>query len=136
VRALQVLADVRQVTIHISGDSEVAFSGDSTLLKQLIGNLLDNAIRHARQDGAVGVDVHRTDGNGRIAIRVSDDGSGIPVEHRDRIFDRFARFDSRSDGAGLGLPIARWIAEAHGGSLLLESTGSQGTTFAVFLLSP
>jgi len=134
-RASQVLADTRQVTIRARGDSEVPFSGDDTLLKQLIGNLLDNAIRHARPQGAVAVDVHRNDGNGRIAIRVSDDGAGIPTEHRDRIFDRFARFDSHSDGAGLGLPIARWIAEAHGGNLLLESTGPEGSCFAVFLPS-
>jgi signal transduction histidine kinase len=130
-RALQVLATDRQVTIRTCGDSEVMFSGDPTLLKQLVGNLLDNAIRHAQTGGAVTATVTRNDG--RIAIRITDDGDGIALEDRERIFERFVRFDSRSQGAGLGLPIARWIAEAHGGTLILESTGPTGSCFAVTL---
>jgi signal transduction histidine kinase len=132
-RALQVLADDRQVTIRTCGDSEVMYSGDPTLLKQLVANLLDNAIRHAQLGGAVTVTVTRTDG--RIAVRVTDDGDGVALEDRERIFERFVRFDSRSQGAGLGLPIARWIAEAHGGTLELESTGPTGSCFAVTLPS-
>jgi signal transduction histidine kinase len=130
-RALQVLAVDRQVTIRTCGDSEVMYSGDPTLLKQLVGNLLDNAIRHARAGGAVTATVTRNDG--RIAIHITDDGDGIALEDRERIFERFVRFDSRSQGAGLGLPIARWIAEAHGGTLVLESTGPTGSCFAVTL---
>jgi signal transduction histidine kinase len=130
-RALQVLATDRQVTIRTCGDSEVMFSGDPTLLKQLVGNLLDNAIRHAQTGGAVTATVTRNDG--RIAIRITDDGDGITLEDRERIFERFVRFDSRSQGAGLGLPIARWIAEAHGGTLILESTGPSGSCFEVTL---
>jgi signal transduction histidine kinase len=130
-RALQVLAADRQITIRTCGDSEVMYSGDPTLLKQLVGNLLDNAIRHAQAGGAVTATVTRNDG--RIAIQVTDDGDGIALEDRERIFERFVRFDSRSQGAGLGLPIARWIAEAHGGTLVLESTGPTGSCFAVTL---
>jgi signal transduction histidine kinase len=130
-RALQVLATDRQVTIRTCGDSEVMFSGDPTLLKQLVGNLLDNAIRHAQTGGAVTATVTRN--AGRIAIRITDDGDGIAPEDRERIFERFVRFDSRSQGAGLGLPIARWIAEAHGGTLILESTGPSGSCFEVTL---
>jgi len=68
---------------------------------------------------------------GRIRLRVIDTGRGIPTTDVTRIFDRFVQLDPsrRSEGAGLGLPIARWIAEAHSGSLVLESTGSGGTTF-------
>ena len=58
-----------------------------------------------------------------ITIRVVDDGAGVPAEAQERIFQRFARLSQDYAGAGLGLPIARWIAEAHGGSLVLESTG-------------
>jgi signal transduction histidine kinase len=130
-RALQVLAADRQVTIRTCGDSEVMYSGDPTLLKQLVGNLLDNAIRHAQAGGTVAATVARN--NGRIAIHITDDGDGIALEDRERIFERFVRFDSRSQGAGLGLPIARWIAEAHGGTLVLESTGPTGSCFAVTL---
>jgi signal transduction histidine kinase len=130
-RALRVLADDRQVSIRTCGDAEVMFSGDPALLKQLVGNLLDNAIRHAQPGGAVFATVTRHDD--LIAIRITDDGNGIAPENRERIFERFARFDSRSQGAGLGLPIARWIAEAHGGTLVLESTGPTGSCFAVTL---
>jgi two-component system, OmpR family, sensor kinase len=130
-RALRVLADERQITIRTAGDSEVMFSGDDSLLKQMVGNLLDNAIRHAQPGGVVTAGV--TCDNGRIAIRVTDDGDGIAGEHRERVFERFVRFDGRSQGAGLGLPIARWIAEAHGGSLVLESTGPHGSCFAATL---
>jgi signal transduction histidine kinase len=130
-RALRVLAADRQVAIRTYGASEVMFSGDPTLLKQLVGNLLDNAIRHAHAGGAVTATVTRNDGH--IAIRITDDGNGIVLEDRERIFERFVRADGRSQGAGLGLPIARWIAEAHGGTLVLESTGPTGSCFAVTL---
>jgi signal transduction histidine kinase len=129
VRALRVVAEERAVTIRSAGDSEVAFSGDNTLLRQMVGNLLDNAIRHAR--GLVTATVTRT--SSVNMIRVVDDGGGIAADHHSRIFERFARFDSRSNGAGLGLPIARWIAEAHGGTLVLESSDPGGCCFTVTL---
>ena len=62
-----------------------------------------------------------------------DDGAGVPADAHERIFQRFARLNQDYAGAGLGLPIARWIAEAHGGSLVLESTGPGGSTFTVTL---
>ena len=130
-RALRVVADERQVTIRTCGEAEMMFSGDATLLKQMVGNLLDNAIRHARPAGLVTAAVSRE--STTISIRVTDDGEGIAPENQARVFERFVRFDNRSEGAGLGLPIARWIAEAHGGSLALESTGPRGTCFTVTL---
>jgi signal transduction histidine kinase len=133
-RAMQVLAGERGVMLRTDGDSEVMFSGDTTLLKQLVGNLLDNAIRHARHGGSVSARIARN--NGQIAIRVTDDGEGVAAEHRDQIFERFVRFAGNSQGAGLGLPIARWIAEAHGGTLVLESTGPAGSCFVVLLPAP
>jgi signal transduction histidine kinase len=73
-------------------------------------------------------------GYGEAALmRVSDNGRGIPESQRERIFERFARHEADYSGAGLGLPIARWIAEAHGGRLVLESSGSSGSVFAVML---
>ena len=68
-----------------------------------------------------------------ITIRVVDDGPGVSSDARDRIFERFTRMNQDYAGAGLGLPIARWIAEAHRGSLVLESTGPGGSTFTVTL---
>jgi two-component system OmpR family sensor kinase len=72
--------------------------------------------------------------NDRIEIAVRDNGPGVPAGDRERIFERFVRLEpARSGGAGLGLPIARWIAEAHGGSLMLAESSSAGSRFVVRL---
>lgn len=131
-RALRVLAATRDVTVDdTSGDGEISFVGDDRLLRQMVSNLIDNAIRHATRGGTVGVSLRAS---GREAtIRVSDNGRGIPESQRERIFERFARHQPDYSGAGLGLPIARWIADAHGGRLVLESTGPSGSVFVVSL---
>lgn len=126
-RALRVLADQRGVTVSTEGDQEVGFSGDDALLRQMVGNLLDNAIRHASCHGNVVASLRREPG--RLVVRVANDGPGIDAADHDRVFGRFVRIGA-SDGAGLGLPIARWIAEAHGGTLVLESSAPGHTTFA------
>jgi signal transduction histidine kinase len=96
-------------------------------------NLLQNAVQHSPQRGVVSVDV--SPNGSRVYVRVSDSGAGIPEADRSRIFDRFVQLDPsrRAEGTGLGLPIAKWIAEAHQGSLSLESTGPAGSTFCVVL---
>ena len=96
-------------------------------------------MRAARQDGQLRcglsgtVEATVTSTDSCVTLRVTDDGVGIPAHERERIFQRFVRLDSRSGGAGLGLPIARWIAEAHGGRLVLESSGAGGSCFSVTL---
>ena len=132
-RALQVLARDRDVAVTADGAMEVRFTGDNRLLRQMVTNLLDNAVRHAKRGGRVSASVAQTPST--ITIRVMDDGPGVPADARDRIFERFTRMNQEYAGAGLGLPIARWIAEAHGGSLILEASGSGGTTFTVTLTS-
>jgi len=97
----------------------------------MLMNLLENAVRHTPDGTAVGVRLKRQ--NGRIDISVCDSGPGVPVDERERIFERFVRLDRTPGGAGLGLPIARWIAEAHGGSLSLAESSSSGSVFAVRL---
>lgn len=131
VRASRILAEERGVTVDVTGSSEQTFSGDDVLLRQMIGNLLDNAIRHARQGGRVAVVL--TSAADAITIAISNDGEPVPPDQRLRIFERFVRLDPHSKGAGLGLPIARWIAEAHGGHLTLEQSSATGTTFVVVL---
>lgn len=130
VRGARVLAEQRALRVAMEGEEEVAFHGDDGLLRQMIGNLLDNAIRHADARGAVVVHLGRT--ADRILLRVSNDGPGIVPADQARIFERFVRV-GRSEGGGLGLPIARWIAEAHGGTLVLEGSAPGSTRFVVGL---
>jgi signal transduction histidine kinase len=129
VRAVRVLADQRGVHVETGGDEEVGLTGDDALLRRMVGNLLNNAIRHADAGGRVTATLERS--AEQAMLRVTNDGPGIePDDHR-RVFDRFVRIGS--DGAGLGLPIARWIAEAHRGTLTLERSQPGCTTFVATL---
>jgi len=129
-RGVRVLANERGVVVTTDGAEEVGLAGDDALLRQMVGNLLDNAIRHAQANGRVAAVLERTDH--RVTLRVTNDGPGIEPADQDRIFERFVRI-GESGGAGLGLPIARWIAEAHGGSLRLDGSWPGSTTFVVTL---
>lgn len=131
VHTVAVLAQARSVSLDIAtapADDETVLA-DEDLLRRLLLNVLQNAVRHSPPGGRVRVFTART--AAVWAIRVADEGPGIPVADQERIFERFVRLDpARTDGgAGLGLPIARWIAEAHGGRLTIEASGSHGTTF-------
>src|SRR5690606_13193050 len=101
-----------RLSFEVTGDRDVVADVDVDGYAEAIGNLLDNAARHARQR----VDVHVGRSNGVVAVEIGDDGPGIPADARERVFDRFVSLDG-GPGSGLGLPIARGIAEAHGGSL-------------------
>jgi signal transduction histidine kinase len=126
VRGMRVLSAERQIAIALHGDPEVPMSADDSLLRQLFGNLLDNAIRHAAT--AVTVTIER--GPDTATVRISNDGPPIPAADRSRIFERFVRLEEGPGGAGLGLPIARTIAEAHGGRLVLDDCPT-GVCFTV-----
>jgi signal transduction histidine kinase len=132
-RTLDVLAAQRQVEIRVADLPEMPFHGDEDLLRQLVLNVMQNAVQHSRPGGAVTVSTVR-DG-AVIRIRIGDTGPGIADAARQRIFDRFVQLDPsrRGEGTGLGLPIAKWIAEAHGGTLALESTGAHGSVFCLTL---
>jgi signal transduction histidine kinase len=108
--------------------------GDDGLLRRLTMNLLDNAVQYTPAGGIVTVTL-TSDAN-LATLAFSDTGPGIPVAECERVFERFVRLDparSEKPGAGLGLPIARWIAEAHGGTLTLEQNDSRGCLFVVRL---
>jgi signal transduction histidine kinase len=135
VRAARVIAATRQVTIELRTPQSAAFTGDEDLVRRLIANLVDNAVRHARVSGLVRIALeHREDS---YSITVSDDGPGISPEAQPHIFERFYRGDpartATDGGAGLGLALARWTAREHGGDVRLVSSSAQGTTFSVHL---
>jgi two-component system, OmpR family, sensor kinase len=104
--------------------------GDRLRLRQAIDNLISNALTHA---GSGGVLVGVRSGAGVLVVSVADSGPGIPVEEQERIFEAGVRLDTTRPGAGLGLALARALAEAHGGTLAVESSPGQGTTFALTL---
>ena len=130
-RGLSVIAGERGVRVETTGDTDVAFVGDDDCLRQLFTNLLDNAVAHTRAGGLVTAHTHVTEK--QISVRITDQGEGIAAADRERIFERFTRLDRHRPGAGLGLPIARWMTEAHGGTLELDSSSSDGSVFAVTL---
>jgi len=111
--------------------SDLAVSGDEDALRQLLWILLDNAGRHARSK--ISVAVHTQGGWARLIV--ADDGPGVAPDERERIFERFYKADSaRLDGgAGLGLAIARWIAEQHNGRIIAADGPDGGAGFFVDL---
>jgi len=130
---LRMVADARNVTLRGDSAGETPFRGDEYLLRQMLTNLLENAIRHTPRLGVVAVSITRA--ANALTVAVTDTGPGIAAEHAERVFERFVRLDPQGSeaGGGLGLPIARWIAEAHGGTLCLASTGATGSRFVVTL---
>ncbi len=133
-RAAGVLGASKNITVYLPPLPESLCYGDEDLLRQMISNLLDNAVKYAPRDVSVSLNLQRRDGC--YLVSVSDTGNGIPADAQPHVFERFFRADttdSPAGGAGLGLAIARSIAEAHGGSLSLERSDADGTTFVATL---
>lgn len=106
--------------------------GDAFRLRQLVGILVDNAVRHAPSHGAVRVTVREA--GGRATLSVEDNGPGIRVDDLPRVFDRFWRAaDAPEGGSGLGLAIAAWIVERHGGRIRVENRQTGGARFTAEL---
>jgi signal transduction histidine kinase len=129
-RAVRSRQDARVV---VPGLTPVQVLGDVDQLERLVANLLDNASRHARERIVVGLAA----GDEAAELTVTDDGPGIPAVDVDRVFERFTRLDdarTRDDGGvGLGLAIARDIAERHGGSLTVDGGPGRGARFVLRL---
>jgi signal transduction histidine kinase len=124
--AVRTHLPTRPVTVH----------GSARHLRRLLTNLLDNAVRHKRNDVDVHIDVSTT----TVVVHIDDDGNGIAPEHRNRVFDRFTRLDEARTrdrgGAGLGLAIARDIAHHHRGKLHAADAPSGGARFTLRLPRP
>jgi signal transduction histidine kinase len=156
------VARAKGVALELDEIADVAVSGDALWLQQLLTNLVTNAVKYTPSGGEVRLSLVRDEErpttndqrpttsapaalptpdpepqSGWAVLAVADSGIGIPEEHQPHIFDRFYRVDAArsrdSGGAGLGLSIARWIAESHGGTIALVSGVGQGSTFTVRL---
>ncbi|HLJ74964.1 MAG TPA: ATP-binding protein [Thermoanaerobaculia bacterium] len=133
VRTAETLGRSRTIRLAANSEGPMPMVGDAELVRRMMLNLLDNAIKFSDSGGDVDVRAHR-DG-ARYVITVSDSGHGIPAEDQPQIFDRFFRSDRvrGRDGSGLGLPIVKWIAEAHGGDARLLRSTASGSVFEVTL---
>ena len=134
VRDLRPLAEARRVDICVARDESAVVMGDELKLSQLVGNLVDNAIKHGREASIIGVSVWQNRDTAFVAV--SDQGDGIPADDLQRIFERYHSRNGQSHNGvgtvhGLGLPLCRWIARAHGGEVTVESRVGAGSTFTV-----
>lgn len=129
----EVLLEEKNIRTKVTGQATIR--GDRLMLRRAIGNLLSNSIRHVPPGGLISLTTTETEG-GQVQIAITNTGETIPPEHLPRLFDRFYRVDASrqhsGDGAGLGLPIVKSIAQAHGGSITVSSEHGL-TTFAISL---
>lgn len=127
------MAAERGVALSVEGP-ETWIVADTTLMIQLLLNLLDNAVKHTPSGGEVRVTWTADD---ELQLSVTDTGEGIPPKHLPHVFDRFYRVDTArtrvEGGAGIGLAISRWIVEAHSGTIIASSQPGEGSTFLVTL---
>jgi signal transduction histidine kinase len=132
---LTLLADDRRITLAFEPQSVPLILGDAQWLKQALINLLDNALHYTPPGGAVTVRL-RAAGEG-VAVVIEDTGHGIEPEHLPHLFERFYRTDwaraKDAGGTGLGLPIVKEIAEAHGGTISVTSQVDKGSVFTLRL---
>ncbi|MGB2869269.1 MAG: ATP-binding protein, partial [Bacteroidota bacterium] len=131
----EVLAEPKKIKVRLQHADPVTIKGDALRLRQLFLNLVDNAVKYTPDRGSITISLIRQNGNALFTIK--DTGIGIPRKDVGRIFERFYRVEQSSNGnipgSGLGLSIAKWIAEAHQGSIDVKSREHRGSTFVVSL---
>lgn len=124
------IASYQQKEITINVESPILFTADKERIHQLLVILLDNAIKYTKEGGRISISCRQTSSS--ITLEVQDNGIGIAKEEIPKIFDRFYQSDkarTKSDGAGLGLSIAKWIIEKHNGKVKVDSQLGEGTRF-------
>ena len=133
LETLSLKAEKNGITAHIKKGCEQPLTvyADKEKIRQVLTNLVDNAIKYSKPGGTITASMYNTDGN-NILVEITDDGIGIPERHLARIFERFFRTDEgrsrEAGGSGLGLAICKHIVEAHGHSIHVRSTQNVGTT--------
>jgi signal transduction histidine kinase len=133
--SLGILAEERNQQITIDVADHVLVSADRLVLREAVTNVLDNALKYSPADSTVTIRVEQA--ADRAMVAVADQGPGIPREHRERIFDRFFRIDEArsrdAGGAGLGLAIAKWAVDVHGGQITVDERPGGGSEFRIVL---
>lgn len=128
----EMIARSREVVLVNEVPEALVARADPMRIREVLGNLVENAIKYGRLKGHVGVSARRL-GGGRIEVAVRDDGPGIPAEALQRVFERFYRVDKarsrEQGGTGLGLSIVKNVVQAHGGDVRVESEPGHGATF-------
>jgi signal transduction histidine kinase len=122
------------VSVHLGNEDQAVVRGDEDRLRQLLLNLMENALKYTPAGGKVTLSLYRD--NDWVQVAVADTGVGIAPEDLAHIFERFYRGTKngqRHKGTGLGLAIAHWLAEAHGGHLTVASQANEGSTFTLWL---
>jgi heavy metal sensor kinase len=141
VGVVGVLAEEKKQTISVAGDAEVSVFADRSFLRMAIINLLDNAVKYSPAGSAIRLNVSAGAGSasevGSVQVDIADEGPGIPGAKSIRVFDRFYRVDEGrtrdAGGAGLGLSIAKWAVEVHGGTIKLTPRSPNGSVFSIHL---
>ena len=131
----EMLAEKKHISVNLDDVDSLSVMGDSVRLRQLVLNLLDNAVKYTPEHGTISLSLVRENGSAKIVVK--DNGIGIPAEDLSKIFDRFYRVEKgrsrEMGGTGLGLSIVQWIAETHSGSVSVQSELNKGSIFTVFL---
>jgi heavy metal sensor kinase len=139
VAVVGVLAEDKKQTIVVVDNSRLSASADRSFLRMAIINLLDNAVKYSPAGSTIRVNVLQSERKHTtcVGVEIEDEGSGIPADKADRVFDRFYRVDEGrtrdAGGAGLGLSIAKWAVEVHGGDIELKPRFPTGSVFSIWL---
>jgi heavy metal sensor kinase len=141
VAIVRVLAEEKKQSISVTGADLGEMTADRSFLRMAVVNLLDNAVKYSPYDSSICVRLHLASSSSvkerTVEIEIRDQGPGIPEADRERIFDRFVRLDDarghETGGAGLGLSIAKWAVEAHGGKINVATAIGGGANFSITL---
>ena len=141
VGVVGVLAEDKKQTILVTGDHEISVSADRSFLRMAVINLLDNAVKYSPVKSTIRLNLSGEGTAGKpsryVRLAIEDEGPGIPEDKAPHVFDRFYRVDEGrtrdAGGAGLGLAIAKWAVEVHGGTIGVASRSPHGSAFSIRL---
>ena len=133
---LEVLIEDKRLTFTLAGNESVGVEADRLYVRQAVVNILHNAVKFTPAGGSISARIECKN-DSRVQLSITDTGPGIPVEHSQKVFERFYRVDEARTGedmgAGLGLSVAKWAVEANNGEIRVSSASGAGSTFWICL---